>query len=355
MPPVLRVFLAACLALAADALAQPSAAALDAAVAPFFQAEAPGGAVIVAKAGKTVFARGYGLADLEQKIAVKPDMPFRIGSITKQFTAAAILMLEKDGKLAITDDVAKYLPEVPKAERTTTIEHLLNQTSGLANYTEFADFPPPLPTGFTTGDMVAYAVKQPRLFQPGEQYRYSNTNYLLLAAIIERVSGKKYAEFMAARLFEPLQLAATAHDGFERGGHTRVEGYNKALGGPFTKATTTGDLKWPSGAGALVSSVEDLAAWNDALVKGRVIAGAWQRMSTPARLADGKPTKYGYGLIVDERLGKRIVWHNGGIDGFRSIAAYYPDDDVYFAVLLNSTGGIGPTTVFDRLVAAYFR
>jgi CubicO group peptidase (beta-lactamase class C family) len=336
----------------------PAAAAerIDAKLAPLFKADEPGATVIVTVEGKPVFRKAYGVADYEKQVPLKPEDVMRLGSLTKQFTATGILLLEQDGKLSVDDDLAKHVPEIPPASKPTTLRHLLNQTSGIFSYTSMPDFGAANVKDVTLAEAVAYFKDQPRRFQPGEKYEYSNSNYLLLGLVIERASKMPYPEFMAKRIFEPLGMTSTAYEGHERaGGAKRVEGYGRPVVGKPEKAKVI-SMSWPAAAGALVSNVDDLAKWDRAITENKLLTKEnWARMFTPGKLDSGEATRYGFGFIVRPLANRNAILHGGGIDGFQTIAARFPDEGVYMAILMNSIGaGTNSNQALQGVFEGYF-
>ncbi|MDP9130809.1 MAG: beta-lactamase family protein, partial [Candidatus Binatota bacterium] len=298
----------------------------------------PGGAVIVTKNGKTVFRRAYGVANLERKIPLEPEMTFRIGSVTKQFTAAAIMLLADQGKLSVSDDITRFLPDYPTGGKKISIENLLKHTSGIRSYTDMPAFMWITQTDMTVQQMIDFFKDEPAVFGPGEQWAYSNSNYFLLGAIIEKASGMPYADFMAAFIFEPLGMKSTAYEGQEREGRRRVEGYSRPRGGQFSKARSI-SMTQPYASGALVSSVDDLARWNAAITAEKLLKPeTWRQVFTPFRLKSGEVTRYGYGWSIGKFGDHAAYVHGGRINGFASIVYRLPEQDIYVAVLLNGEG-----------------
>lgn len=330
------------LALAAPATAAPRpaasgpAAAMDAVLKAAYPADQPGAAAIVVRDGKVLFRKAYGMANLELGVPLQPDMVFRLGSITKQFTAVAILMLAEEGRLSLSDPVEKFLPGYPTHGHVITIEHLLTHSSGIQSYTDMpgwmqdrilADLKPlALIDGFK---------KEPMQFAPGAQFRYNNSAYVMLGAIVEKASGKSYEAFLQERIFGPLAMKG-AHYGSNgpliKG---RVAGYSEHEGTVVNARYLS--MTQPYSAGSLAASVDDLASWDAALyteklVRQASLAKAW----TPYATKDGKPTRYGYGWAISELRGRRAIEHGGGIFGFSTYATRLPDEKVYVAVLANS-------------------
>jgi CubicO group peptidase (beta-lactamase class C family) len=309
--------------------------ALDSLLTATYRPDQPGAAVIVVKDGRVVHRAGYGLAQLELGVPIRPEMVFRIGSITKQFTAVAILMLAEEGRLGLSDSLTRFLPDYPTQGKRITIEHLLTHTSGIKNYTELSDYRARMRRDVTPTELIAEFKDQLMEFPPGERWKYDNSGYVLLGAVIERVSGMPYADFLRTRIFEPLGMRHTCYDDARRVLPGRVSGY-VASGDTFQNSEFL-SMSQPYAAGALVSSVDDLALWDAALESGRPVSRKWlDRAWTEAVLADGHPTGYGFGWEIGTHQGHRLVQHNGGISGFRSEVLSLPDDHVFVAVLANN-------------------
>lgn len=297
--------------------------------------DAPGAAVIVTKDGKPIYRKAFGLANVELNVAVKPEHVFRIGSVTKQFTAVAILMLMEEGKLSLTDDITRFLPDYPTKGKRITIEHLLTHTSGIKSYTGMSEWMPLWRKDMTLTELIDLFKGQPLDFEPGTKWLYNNSGYVLLGAIIEKASGQLYADFLKTRIFDPLGMKHTMVDETERIIAGRAAGYDKTPDG-YRNATYL-SMTQPHAAGALVSTVDDLAKWDAALyteklLKQSTLLKAW----TPYILTDGKSTGYGYGWMLGTYEGHRVVEHGGGIHGFTSNGIRFPDERLYVAVLTNN-------------------
>jgi CubicO group peptidase (beta-lactamase class C family) len=329
---------------------QDLATRIDAAIAPYFKADAPGATVIVVKDGKPVLRRAYGMADTARSLKMAPEMALRLGSITKQFTATAILMLAEEGKLSVDDDITRHLPDYPTRGKKITIEHLLTHTSGIVSYTGKPGYVTGMTRDVGVAEMIDSFKNDPLDFEPGTQYRYNNSGYFLLGAIIEKISGQSYAGFLEQRIFKPLGMQDTYYEGFGASrapvaaGHTRgPTGYGAARPLSMTQ---------PYAAGSLVSTVDDLAKWDAAIAAGKLLKPAsWQRAFTSYRLADGKATGYGYGWDVNKVQGQTAMGHGGGINGFTTHALRFPDQKVYVAVLTNSDAGPANPAVVARKAA----
>jgi CubicO group peptidase (beta-lactamase class C family) len=318
-------------------------AAIDELVKKTYRAGEPGAAVIVVKDGKTVFRKGYGMANMELGVPIEPDMIFRLGSITKQFTAVAILMLAEQGKLSISDEITKYLPDYPTRGHKITIEHLLTHTSGIKSYTSIPEWRAQWRKDVPLKEMIDLFKDKPMDFAPGEKWSYNNSGYVLLGAIIEKVSGQSYQDFIEKNIFAPLGMKHSFYDSTQRIISRRVAGYSRR-GSNYQNAEYL-SMSWPHAAGSLMSSVDDLALWDAALyteklVKHESLKRAW----TPYVLSNGKPTKYGYGWGVLSFEGYRVIEHGGGINGFTTDAVRLPDERVFIAILTNrdsGTAGLG--------------
>jgi D-alanyl-D-alanine carboxypeptidase len=301
-------------------------------------AEGPvaGMSVAVVRGKDTIVMKGYGYADVENDVPATPETVYRIGSITKQFTAAATMQLVEQNKLSLDDTVGKYLPTLPVAWRGVPIRHLLNHTSGIPSYTSagprwFSKMRLDLPHDSLIGIIAADSMD----FARGSQWRYNNTGYYLLGMVIEKVTGRSYADVVRDQLAAPLGLRATMYCGIQPLIKRRAQGYQPA-DGKLVNADPL-SMNQPFAAGALCSTVGDLVAWQRALVTGRVVKpGSYTAMTT----AEGAATRrgYGYGLNMDSLGSQRRVQHGGGINGFNSMLAFYPADTLSIAVLGNTNG-----------------
>ncbi len=305
-----------------------------------FKADEPGAAVIVVKDGKVLFRRGYGMANMELGVKIEPDMIFRIGSVTKQFTAVAILMLMEQGKLALTDDITKFLPDYPTQGQKITIEHLLTHTSGIVSYTGLPEWRPQWRKDVTMNELIALFKDKPMEFAPGTKWNYNNSAFVLLGVIIEKISGLSYGEFLEKHIFAPLGMKTASYDNTARIVARRAAGYSRGKEG-FINCDYL-SMSWPHAAGALMASVDDLALWDAALYTEKIIKqDSLKRAWTPYVLNNGKKTKYGYGWGILTVAGHRSVEHGGGINGFTCDAIRWPDDRLYIAILTNRDLGTG--------------
>jgi D-alanyl-D-alanine carboxypeptidase len=310
-------------------------AALDAVLREAFPADQPGATAIVVRDGAVLLRGGYGMADLEQGIAMAPEHVFRIGSITKQFTGVGILMLAEEGRLSLDDPLTRFFPDYPTGGRTVTVEHLLGHTSGIRSYTGMREWVPTRRQDLTLEQLIAVFRDQPFEFEPGERWSYNNSGYVLLGAIIEQLSGMSYADFVEARIFRPLGMTASFYGDVQRIIPGRIPGYSRS-GGQWTNAEYV-SMTHPHAAGALLSTVDDLARWDRAISRGELMGeGAWRSAFTPIALNDGRSTGYGAGWSRG-RIGPHgTVEHGGGINGFSTFAMRVPEAGLFVAVLTNA-------------------
>ncbi|HSE98781.1 MAG TPA: serine hydrolase [Blastocatellia bacterium] len=319
------------------------ATAIDELLRKTFNANDPGATVIVVKDGKVIHRKGYGLANVELGVPIEPDMIFRLGSITKQFTAVAILMLEEQGKLSVSDDITKYLPDYPVQGRKITIEHLLTHTSGIKSYTSIPEWRPLWRKDVSLKELIDLFKDKPFDFEPGERWSYNNSGYVLLGAIIEKVSGQSYQDFIEKNIFAPLGMKHSFYDDTYRIIPRRVAGYSRGKDGYVNAQYLS--MSWPHAAGSLISSVDDLALWDAALYTDKIVKQeSLKRAWTPYVLKGGKSTKYGFGWAMLSLEGHRVIQHGGGINGFTTDAVRLPDDRVFVAILTNrdtGTAGLG--------------
>jgi CubicO group peptidase (beta-lactamase class C family) len=336
----------------------PAARAADAPAGPdavfqlFARPNAPGCAVGVARKGDAPIFRAYGSADLEHNVPITPDTVFEAGSVSKQFTAAAVLTLVNDGKLALGDDIRKYLPEMPDYGAAITIDMLLSHTSGLRDWGEVAALGgwPRGTRSYTNAEALQIAARQKALnYAPGAAWSYTNTGYNLLAVIVQRVSGQSLAEFTRDRLFKPLGMSHTAwRDNYRRVVPNRAQAYEPTAGGwqldmPFE------DIY---GNGGLLTTVGDLLIWNEALTEGRIGAGITARMEEVATLKSGRKTSYGRGLFVQTYHEVSEIAHDGATAGYRAVSARYPSQGLAIALLCNA-GNANPTYLGHKVADLY--
>lgn len=321
-------------ALAAIAAPAPFAAHAQSAgdIARFADAEYDAGqfmgAVLVARDGTVVFDRGYGDADLGWDIPNDGDTKFRIGSLTKQFTAVATLMLRDRGMLALDAPIATYLPDAPPAWEKVTVRNLLTHTSGIVNFTGLESFQKEKARPTADDEPMALFRDAPLGFAPGSKYEYSNSNYVVLTRLIERLSGQPYAAFLRENLFDPAGMEDTGYDDPRAIVSHHAAGYVSGPDGPRNAPFV--DMSWPLGAGGLYSTTHDLLKWERALFGGALLPAA--SMTDLLTTAKGN---YALGILVDHEGENTTISHDGGIEGFNSWLGYDPDRKVTVVVLAN--------------------
>ena len=309
---------------------------LDGYVSENYSRYSPGCAVLVAKSGNILFQKGFGYANLELDAPVKPESVFRIGSITKQFTAIAILQLVEQEKIALNDSVQKFIKNYHSKGKTITIENLLTHTSGIKPYEEIdAKIPNAIRVDFSPETLIDSLDKLPLDFVPGSKYQYCNSNYFLLGKIIEEISAMPYQEYLKQYIFKPIGLTSTYYDNHDEIIKNRVDGYTNIEKG----YRNTGFISMSTvySAGALLSNVKDLYRWHQALYNGELIKNeTFQKAIKPYQFIDGKMSYYGYGFFIRKENGEKSIGHGGAIDGFRAMEIYYPEKDIFIALLCNN-------------------
>ena len=293
-----------------------------------------GASVIVYRKGQKLLDKSYGYASMELSIPMPDDASFEIGSVTKQFTAAAILKLVDDGKLSLDDDFTDYLDFDTKG-RIITINKLLNHTSGIPSYTEIPEFGDLSIHRYDRDTLVRLVEQHNFLFEPGEALIYNNSAYFFLGLIIEKISKMSYSEYLSEQFFEPLGMINTYYCSTSEVISNKVEGYNYSESG--LKQKNYIDHTWPYSAGSLCSTAEDLLVWMRALHEGKIFNDhLYKILTTPGQLNDGTEIRYAKGLVNYMNFGNKQIGHGGGIPGFLSETRYFPDDDLYIICLVNT-------------------
>lgn len=289
------------------------------------------GSVAVAREGKILYAGAFGKADEEWGVANTPDTKFKIGSITKQFTGMAILLLEQQGKLKVDDPICQYLSACPERWKPITLHHLLTHTSGIPNFTALPDYAELKRKSLKPEQAAMVTKDKPLDFDPGTKMQYSNTGYLLLGAVVEKASGMSYSEFMRKSIFDPLGMNDTGVDDQRVLLPKRAEGYTcapKCVNADFI------DMSVPHAAGAMYSTVLDLVKWDEGIRAGKILTPEnHKRWITPFK------NDYAYGWTVRQRDGMQEVSHGGGIDGFGTMIVRYPEKGVVAAAFTNHLPG----------------
>ncbi len=327
LAPVLLLF-------AANAVAQDPLPRMQQVIQSYVTDKSFMGSILVAKDGKLLINQGYGDADLEWNVPNTPDTKFRLGSLTKQFTAASILLLEERGKLKVEDPVSKYLPDAPAAWEKITIYNLLTHTSGIPNFTSFPDYRTTEWKDTTPAELVARFRDKPLEFEPGTKFNYSNSGYILLGYLLEKISGQSYGDFLQQNIFTPLGMADSGIDTNAAILPKRAQGYSPSPKG--IQHTGYISMTIPFSAGAIYSTTGDLLKWEQGLFGGKVInETSLKKMTTPFK------ESYAFGLFIGENGGHKQISHGGGIEGFNTSLNYYPDDKLTVVVLANLNGDPG--------------
>jgi CubicO group peptidase (beta-lactamase class C family) len=296
-----------------------------------YTGEVPGASLLVIRDGKAVVRRGYGYANLEEHVKASPETNYRLASVTKQFTAACILLLRQDGKLRLQDRIRKWLPQLPAEDDNITIYHLLTHTGGLIDYEDL--IPPGRTAQLDDADVLSMIAAQHRLyFQPGSAYRYSNGGYVLLGLIVQRVSGMDLADFMKKRIFRPLGMKHTLLYEHNRGPQVtdRAYGYSD-INGKWTR--TDQDITSATrGDGGIYTSIDDMVKWDAALYTDELLNADSRRMAFTAHVRTDDPTiDYGFGW----RITGDTVWHSGESMGFRNVIVRWPKQHLAVIILSN--------------------
>ena len=342
------------LLLAVPAVAQPAAtqpataqdaARMEEAIQAAIQKQNFMGAVLVARGDEILLNKGYGQANAEWNLPNTPATKFRLGSLTKQFTAASILLLEERGKLAIADPVSKHMPDAPAAWSAITLHHLLTHTSGIPNFTSLPDYAKFQPFPTTVEATIAVFRDKPLDFAPGDRMSYSNSGYLVLGHLIERISGEGYETFLKTNILDPLGMKDTGLDSNATIIPRRAAGYTSGPNG-LTNAGYI-HMSVPHGAGAMYSTTEDLLRWERGLFGGKVVSAAsLRKMTTPFK------NNYALGVGVVTLNGKTRITHGGGIQGFNTALSYDPDARIVVVVLANVNGPAADTLALSLMSAA---
>ncbi len=312
----------------------------------------PSASIAIVRDGTIQYLQAYGNARLEPAAPARPSMRYSIGSISKQFTAAAVMMLIDEHKLSLDDPVAKFIPNLTRAN-AVTIRELLSHTSGYQDYWPQDYVPPFMRKPIAAEGILDLWARKPLDFEPGTQWQYSNTNYVIAGLIVEKVSGIPLFRLFQARIFGPLGMSSVSSIDTGRLGDTDPEGYLRYALGPLRPAPKEGS-GWLFAAGELAMTAEDLARWNQAVLEHRLLsAGSWREMETEVRLQNGAGTRYGLGLDVYLRDGRRVLAHGGEVSGFTASNTVFPDDRTAISVLTNqdaaAAGGASTTEIVKVL------
>jgi D-alanyl-D-alanine carboxypeptidase len=314
---------------------------------------APGASVAVVRGGSIAYLQAYGSARLSPQAAASPGMRYSIGSVSKQFTATAILMLAEEGKLSLDDPVSRFVPGLTRGDEVT-IRQLLSHTSGYQDYWPQDYVPPFMREPVTAQQILDRWAKKPLDFEPGTQYQYSNTGYVIAGVIVEKASGMPLLPFLSARIFQPLAMASVANIDQERLGDTDPTGYLRFALGPPRPAPKEGK-GWLFAAGELAMTAEDLARWDVAMLQQKLLRPAsYRQMQTEVLRKDGVGISYGLGLDVKTRNGHRLLEHGGEVSGFTAANLVFPDDGAAVAVLVNQDSIDAAGTIAGKIADILF-
>ena len=304
--------------------------------------------LVVVEEGKTVLAEGFGTRSLATGVPVAPDTMFAIGSITKQFTAACVLLLAEDGKLDVTDKVAKYFPLLTRAGDITLLD-LMNHVSGYPDYYPLDFVDRPMAEPIAVDEVIRRFGTRPLDFEPGSRYSYSNTGYLILGRVVEMAGGEPFGDFLARRILRPLGLTRTAYEPDPLGPDCARGHMSFWLGAP--EEVRLEGRGWVAAAGAMFSTPTDLAAWDAALAGGKVLkAESFKLMTAPRRLTDGRMSNYGCGLAVGERNGTPFLSHSGAVNGFYALNLVVPSTRSAIVLFSNLSSYSDVNAVWNGLV-----
>jgi CubicO group peptidase (beta-lactamase class C family) len=298
----------------------------------------PGASVAVVRDGKILLAKGYGLANAELNVPATEHTVYQLASVTKPFTATAVMVLVEGGKLGLDDSIGTHLQDLPEAWRGVTVRQLLSHTSGIKSYTSVPGFQKTVRKDFAKREILDMVTKEPAEFAPGEKWSYCNTGFFLLGMLIEEVSGQSYPDFMLDRIFKPAGMEHTRANDLRAVIANRAQGY--AWTGKELRNGEPTSPTQPFAAGMLVSTVADMAKWGEALDGEKIVKkSSIEQMWAPATLNDGTKAQYGLGWGIATINGHRRIGHGGGIGGFSTEYARYPDDGLTVVVLTNLEGG----------------
>jgi len=344
----LRILLVALAFSPSGMLTAQDEAFLDSIIAANFDEDGPGGVLLVAKDGEAIYRKGFGYASLELGVKNDPSMSYRIGSISKQFTAVAVLQLAQEGKLSLDDPITKYLPEYNTYGETITVEHLLSHTSGIPSYTENKDFAEVMFQDQTKGQLVSFFEKDSLLFKPGTDWSYSNSGYVLAGLIVEKVSGLDLSEYYQQYIFDPLKMNSTYVGTYDKVQPNTAYGYAPAANDEYRPAQYL-SWSWPYAAGAIISSVDDMLKWDNALNTEKILNREYKALAwKPFILEDGRLANYGFGWGVSRYMNTRIIAHGGGINGFVCMGIRIPEERIYVILLTNSTT-VAPGPIAEKI------
>lgn len=319
-----------------------------------FPATEPGAIILMAHDGKPFFRKAYGMANIELPTPMNTDHKMGIGSISKQFTATAILLLQQEGKLHVKDDIRKYLPQYNTWGRTITIEHILSHTSGIPSYTELPGFDTLADKKISNSRLIRFFESAPLIFEPGADWSYSNSGFVLAGVIVEKITGMPFNDFVRERILKKLNMTETAFGSSDYAlpGKTAEYAGNTPKG--KIKMETQYDWYWAYGAGQLVSTVDDMLKWDEALYDASfIMPELLQTAHSAYKLKMGNSANYGLGWGVDTLNGKAVIQHGGAIGGYRAQGIRMPDDHLYM-ILLSNSGTTNASLTLNKAVSLLY-
>ena len=313
----------------------------------------PGASVAIVKDGRIAYLQAYGNARLESRVPAKPEMRYSVGSISKQFTAAAVLLLQEQGKLSLDDKVGRFLPTLTRSNEVT-IRQLLSHTSGYQDFWPQDYVPDFMLRPVTAEQIMDEWSRKPLDFDPGTKWQYSNTNYVIAGVIVEKVSGIPLLQFLEKRVFAPLAMNSVANVDQENLGEGDPLGYTRYGLGPLRPAPKTGE-GWLFAAGELAMSAADLARWDISLIEQKLLKPtSYNQLATDVLLKNGLGTQYGLGIIVRQKAEHRVLEHSGEVSGYTAQNVIFPDDRAAIAVLVNQDATDAPEEIASKITPLMF-
>ncbi|MFW0738543.1 serine hydrolase domain-containing protein [Flavobacterium sp. T12S277] len=338
------LFIMACSGLSAQSLETK----MDQLIASKFKPENPGAVFLAVKKGKVVYRKAFGMANLEMGVKMQPEFVFEIGSMTKQFTAVAVLMLAEQGKLKLDDEITKFIPDYPTNGNTITLHHLLTHTSGIKDFTSMKTIKDIARRDLSPKELVDFFKNEPADFKPGEQYKYCNSGYVLLGYIIEIVSGQTYEAFVTQHIFKKSGMENTYYASHDKIIKNRVSGYRDREG--YVNANYI-SFSIPYASGSILSTVDDLLKWQYAINANTLLNPASTKKAfVNYTLNDGTNIDYGYGWHLEKVKDKIVREHGGSIFGFKSMGVYEPEEQIYVVGLSNCECN-SPTSITKDIAA----
>jgi len=335
MTQKLKKSLLICISIAfiATGFSQTKEAQIDKLLNEKFNSNTSGAAILITQKGKTIYRKAFGQANLEHGVQMKPENVFEIGSMTKQFTAVSILQLVEQGKIKLTDEITKFIPDYPTQGHKITVHHLLNHTSGIKSYTSMRKLFAVARNDMKPLELIKFFRDEPMDFNPGEKYKYNNSAYVILGYIIEKISGVSYAEYVQKNIFDTLNMTNSTYASHTKLIKNRASGYRNRNG--YQNATYI-SFTLPYAGGSLMSTIDDLNTWQQALTNNKLLKKeTLQKAHTNYTLNNGEKINYGYGWNI-KTINENVSYeHGGSIFGFKSMGIYIPSKDIYVVTLTN--------------------